>query len=170
MPVLFQLLATCNRSTPHQKIVGHGLRALTNIAKLAELRPPLCEQPECLTTLVDLAQGCRDKTTHKMLWDVMQLLCELVLRGPASWRTKVAASTKGSDCAKRLDGLHGLLSRALLKESGNTATTTPKPAVKKAPAAAKPTGKTKGTAASVAQMELAPRCIGALKAVRAALL
>ena len=167
MPVLFQLLATCNRSTPHQKIVGHGLRALTNIAKLAELRAPLCEQPGCLTTLVDLAQGYRDKTTHKMLWDVMQLLCELVLRGPASWRAKIVASSKGADCVKRLDGLHGLLSRAVLKEGGNTATAAAKPGGKKAPAA-----KAKGAAAIAAQVDFTPRapeCIRALKAVLAAL-
>ena len=97
----------------------------------------------------------------------MQLLCELVLRGPASWRAKIVASSKGADCVKRLDGLHGLLSRAVLKEGGNTATAAAKPGGKKAPAA-----KAKGAAAIAAQVDFTPRapeCIRALKAVLAAL-
>ena len=182
IPVLFGLLASCNSSVPHQKIIGHGLRALTNIAKLANLRAPICEQPGSLSTLIDLAQGYRDKAAHTRLWDVLQLLCELVLRGPAEWKAKVVTSRKGAELLKRLDGLHGLLSRAALKEGGPTANsaagsrrtstvpTKPPPAkggaVAKGGAAAKGGAPVKGKAAP---MELAPKCIGALKALLASM-
>jgi abnormal spindle-like microcephaly-associated protein len=180
VPVVFTLLATCNRSTPHQKIVGHGLRALTNMAKLASLQAELCAQPKSLTTLVDLAQGYRDKASHELMWNVLQLLCELVLRGPASWRDKLIASSTGADVIKRLEALHGLLARAVLKEGGNTPAAGGPRRASAAPSAASKAkaggkvapnkvGGAAGASGKVAAVELAPKCVGALKAVLTAL-
>ena len=163
--VIFHLFATCNRSTPHQRIVGHGLRTLTNLCKLAGLRAPLCEQQGALAALVDLAQGYRDKKEHKLLWDVLQLLCELVLRGPAEWREKIAGSSKSQDCVKRLDSLHGLLERASVKENGpaNAKGKAAPPPKSKAAPGAKPVNP-KGNAAKK-EIDLSAKCVGALKAI-----
>ena len=60
--------------------VGHGLRALLNIARHAHLRSTLCGQAaDCLPVLVELCQGYyRDKAHHAHLWDVLALLAELL--------------------------------------------------------------------------------------------
>ena len=122
VPVLFHFLSTSNRSVPSQKMVGHGLRALLNIAKLPNLREALCAQAEstnCLAVLVELAQGYyRDKAHHAHLWDVLALLAELLLRGPADWRKRVLSRKDGAECVKRLESVLALLSRAALKEGG----------------------------------------------------
>ena len=98
-----------------------------------------------------------------------------------SWRDKVVASSNGADCIKRLEGLHGLLSRAVLKESGNApagnrrVSTAPSGAAKAKAGPAKAGGKAAAAgvggkaAPSVAPVELAPKCVGALKAILAAL-
>ena len=110
VPQLFHLLATCNRSAPHQKIVGHGLRALLNIAKHAPLREALYARPDALPILVELVQGnYRDKACHGLLWDALAIVAELVLRGSDAWTQQL--TTKSADCVKRIESVHALLSR-----------------------------------------------------------
>merc|ERR1712224_946423 len=84
---------------PHLKIVGHGLRALVNIARLAGRRAELCAQPGSLATLVDLVQANRDKAAHGLLWDVLHLLSELVRSGSS------AEHVKGADYVRRLESV-----------------------------------------------------------------
>ena len=143
VPVLFHLLATSNRSVPSQKVVGHGLRALLNIARCqradtgaaaaaasassapasaapSSLCAAICAQPDGLVVLVDLAQGAyRDKANHGQLWDVLALLHELVLRGPAEWRESIASGH--AECLKRLASVHALLARSAPKDATNSA-------------------------------------------------
>ena len=58
--VIYKLLVSCNRSTPHQKIVRHALRCLANISKHPRLLPALIEHPSALGVLVDLSVGYRE--------------------------------------------------------------------------------------------------------------
>ena len=191
VPVLFTLLATCNRSTPHQKIVAHGLRTLTSIAKLSHLREAVCRQPKALSTLVELVQGYRDKTHHGLLWDALAVLRELVLRGPPEWREQLRTK---ADFFKRLESVHALLTRSTAKENEASKTqrggSTTKPsttalksagtaAARGAPAtrgvpAAKGAATAKGVTALAAKgptkgtVDLTSQCMGALKALIAA--
>ena len=158
VPVLFHFLSTSNRSVPSQKMVGHGLRALLNIAKLPNLREALCAQAEstnCLAVLVELAQGYyRDKAHHAHLWDVLALLAELLLRGPADWRKRVLSRKDGAECVKRLESVLALLSRGAQGGRRQPARPAGAAAAKKGAAAA-----AKGGAGA----ELAPKCIGCLR-------
>ena len=52
--VLLDSFARSNRSPPHLKVIGHGLRALLNIAKHEALRPSLHEHPDVVPALTDL--------------------------------------------------------------------------------------------------------------------
>jgi hypothetical protein len=128
--------------------------------------------------LVEIVQGnYRDKASHGLLWDALALITELVLRGGEEGTTGI---TKSAECVKRLEGVHALLCR---QEAASAKAAPAKPmATRNAPRAAPVTkgrpaaapgkggvpGKT-GAPSAKAAVELAPKCIGALKHVLAEL-
>ena len=186
VPVLFNLLSTSNRSVPSQKIVGHGLRALLNIAKCD---PRLCEaltqqkDPDALVVLVDLAYGAhRDKANHGKLWDALALLSQLLTTGPASYRTQLAkGQANGSaECTKRLEFCLTRLQAAAPKDATNTrgaatgAATGARgsaaaPAARKAAVAPAVRAGRVGAKAVVSAEELGPKCIGSLRTILTAM-
>ena len=73
LSVMFHLFATCNRSAPHQRVVGHALRTLAQLggarrgkkaAAVGDARkecdPRLWTEPKPVLALVDLVQSYRE--------------------------------------------------------------------------------------------------------------
>jgi hypothetical protein len=191
VPVLFKFFKTANSSVPSKKAVGHGLRALRNITTHPQLRAALCEQPNALSVLADLIMNnYREKANHTLLWDTLSLLTSLMCDGPSTWRQQTRARKEGNECIKRLEGVLNMLSRTALKEGGPNgrpsmgpgakgamgaaASRRPAPAARTA-AAGRKAAPTAGKAAAAGgkakvtgPVDLAPKCIGLLKAILAA--
>ena len=82
--ILFGLIRSCNRSTPHQEILRHALVVLLNVARHTHLASFVAQSPESTDVLVDLMQMFRDKQP------IFSLSCELLGRlAAASEVTKV---------------------------------------------------------------------------------
>ena len=175
-PKLFLLLATCNRSAPHQKIVGHGLRALLNIGRHDTLRPALCEHADAVPILVELLQAnYRDKASHALLWDATALLAELVLKDPTGGEWRATVAERAADCVKRIESVHALLCRqeaassAKASAAGKPPPPRGKPPLRASNAPSKGPAPKGAAAPKSAPLELASKVVVSLKAVLSAL-
>ena len=82
--VLFGLIRSCNRSTPHQEVLRHALVVLLNVARHTQLAAFVAQSSDSTDVLVDLMQMFRDKQP------IFSLSCELLGRlAAASEVTKV---------------------------------------------------------------------------------
>jgi len=110
VPVLFTLMKRSNRSVPHLKVVGHGLRALLNIAAHTDFRYALYAQPDLVPTLTELLQANYSKSaSHGLLWDATALLAHITLNAPDGWAETVVRAH--AECLKRLESVHAMLLR-----------------------------------------------------------
>ena len=102
--VLFTLLRSCNRSTPHQELLRLGLIVLLNVGRHGHLAASVAEVPDAAEALIDLMQMFRDKK------NVFILATELLSR-------LVHASTDVKDLCntalyrKRIDGIRHIIER-----------------------------------------------------------
>ena len=82
--ILFTLLRSCNRSTPHQELLRIALIVLLNVGRHEHLAPILAASPDSTDALIDLMQMFRDKKSIFIL--ASELLARLI---SASEDTKV---------------------------------------------------------------------------------
>lgn len=59
--VLYRLIRSCNRSLPHMEIIKYTISILINLAKYEKTRYSVYEDPESMSTLVNLMQIYREK-------------------------------------------------------------------------------------------------------------
>jgi abnormal spindle-like microcephaly-associated protein len=102
--ILFGLIRSCNRSTPHQELLKHALVVLLNVGRRDHLASIVAEAPEATEVLVDLMQMFRDKSSIFCL--ACELLCRLV-----SASDNVKSVVNSSESRKRIDGLLQIMER-----------------------------------------------------------
>lgn len=102
--ILFGLIRSCNRSTPHQELLKHALVVLLNVGRRDHLASIVAEAPEATEVLVDLMQMFRDKSSIFCL--ACELLCRLV-----SASDNVKSIVNSSESRKRIDGLLQIMER-----------------------------------------------------------
>eukprot|EP01038_Epipyxis_sp_PR26KG_P007565 gene7565-10306_t len=102
--ILFGLLRSCNRSTPHQELLRISLVILLNVARHFHLASIVALADDATDALVDLIQMFRDKRSLFIL--ACELLSRLVI---ASEHVKSQCNT--SVYHKRIEGIHNILER-----------------------------------------------------------
>jgi len=102
--VLFTLIRSCNRSTPHQELLRCALSVLLNVTKDASLASKLSHNGDTTELLVDLMQMFRDKKT------IFNLSCVLLTRIVVA-QGHIKDECCSQDIRKRLDGIQHILER-----------------------------------------------------------
>lgn len=109
--ILFDLLKSCNRSTPHQELLRLALIVLLNAGRHMHLAPVMSTAPEATEILLDLLQTFRDKKPIFVL--STELLCRLVHCSPA-----IKEQCNSPLYRKRIDAIHAIVKR---KQGSTTA-------------------------------------------------
>lgn len=102
--ILFALIRSCNRSTPHQELLRNALVVLLNVARHDDFASVVAESADAADTLVDLLQMFRDK--RGIFGRASELLCRLI---SASNAVKVTCTSP--EYKKRLDGIYNIVER-----------------------------------------------------------
>jgi len=104
--VLFALIRSCNRSTPHQELLKHALVVLLHVARHHDLAPAVAASSaaEAADTLVDLMQMFRDK--KPIFGKASELLCRLIAANK-----DIKSTCASADYRKRLDGILHIVER-----------------------------------------------------------
>ena len=105
LPVIHKLLATCNRSAPHQAIVQKGLRTLRNIGRHPQLAADIGAVDGLPAVLIEIAQGKRDKPEE--LFDALRCV-EIIL---SNQEVCVNVATTQPELTKRIGSILSLLQR-----------------------------------------------------------
>ena len=101
--VLFTLIRSCNRSTPHQELLKHALVVLLHVARHHDLAAAVAS-PEAADTLIDLMQMFRDKKS--IFGKASELLCRLIAASK-----EIRATCTSVEYKKRLDGILHIVER-----------------------------------------------------------
>ena len=104
VPIIFQLIRSCNRSKPHLVVLHHSLRILLHLARCPSTISCIFDEPDSLSLLVELLQMYRDKS------DIFASACQLLI---ALCRDQGLAHLvlKEKQLVSRIDGIHRLLER-----------------------------------------------------------
>ena len=104
--VLFTLIRSCNRSTPHQELLKHALVVLLHVARHHDLTSAVATTAgvEAADTLIDLMQMFRDKKS--IFGKASELLCRLIAASK-----EIRATCTSVDYKKRLDGILHIVER-----------------------------------------------------------
>ena len=104
--VLFTLIRSCNRSTPHQELLKHALVVLLHVARHHDLAPAVATAAvaDAADTLIDLMQMFRDKKS--IFGKASELLCRLIAASK-----EIRTTCTSVDYKKRLDGILHIVER-----------------------------------------------------------
>jgi len=117
--ILFGLIRSCNRSTPHQELLRNALVVLLNVGRHEQLAIAVAQAVDSNDVLIDLMQMFRDKRS------IFTLACEMLCRlARASEASKAACNS--TEHRKRLSGILDIIQRkarlnALVKNVGASA-------------------------------------------------
>eukprot|EP01031_Cornospumella_fuschlensis_P027677 gene27677-33426_t len=112
--ILFDLMKSCNRSTPHQELLRLALIVLQNASRHEHLAREMGKAPYVLDILLDLLQTYRDKHTLFLLGGGLLLrlcVCSDELR----------QACMGAGVLKRIQGIYMVVKRRGVGAVGGTA-------------------------------------------------
>ena len=61
IPIIFQLIRSCNRSQPHMAVLMHAVRIVLHLARYRPSAGAVFSQPDCSTVMVEQMQMFRDR-------------------------------------------------------------------------------------------------------------
>eukprot|EP00911_Craspedida_sp_UC1_P002764 UC1_evm2s2027 len=108
--IVFQLVRSCNRSTPHMAVLRHGLNILVHLARCKSTRQVVFGERDSLATAVELLQMYRDQA------DIFQTACKL-LSAMCQDDKMLSALKADAALSNRIRGIQRLLLRKSRLES-----------------------------------------------------
>ena len=137
VPIIFQLVRSCNRSKPHMAVLVVALQIMLNLVKCKQTNAFVFQEGEAVGLMAELCQMYRDKT------EIFAVVLE-IMKNFTSDAEKVATIKKRHADMKRFDQIKSLLERKAKLSKKIDSTRTRK--------AAKPAAVGKGTKKKKAEM------------------
>jgi abnormal spindle-like microcephaly-associated protein len=104
VPIIFQLIRSCNRSKPHMAVLVHALRILVHLGRCKTTIHAVFSEGDAISMLVELLQMYRDK--KDIFVSAAQLLVEIAKS--EKWGPRLRSD---AFACKRIKSIHSLLMR-----------------------------------------------------------
>ena len=106
VPVLFQLMRTCNRSKPHMAVLIHALKIISHLAKHRNTGDAVIKIPDSINMITELLQMYRDKMD---IFSVAVSILALFVKVPEN----AQFIAKQDKAVKRIQGIYSIMSKKM---------------------------------------------------------